>query len=183
MSDRPTKTGRQLQSVAKQFGSIGKTVGADADQNYADADGDTMTMLIMLLLIMLTLLLLMLMIWVLIILIMLTLLLLMLMMCGLMLMLFSSGEQEDQEEPWEHHTTCQVLLHLLQHLPHLPPHDKTDHHCLRTGSFKRDSGGVSQSGRRASCRIVGGQQVFLCLQSFFLTSEQLAGPHPGRAAY
>ena len=36
MSDRPTKTGRQLQSVAKQFGSIGKTVSADADENYAD---------------------------------------------------------------------------------------------------------------------------------------------------
>ena len=52
-------------------------------------------------------------------------------------------------------------------LYHLPPHDTTNHHCLRTGSFKRDSGGVSQSGRRASCRIVGGQQVFLCLQSFF----------------
>ena len=32
VSDRPTKTGRQLQSVAKQFGSIGKTVSAaDAD--------------------------------------------------------------------------------------------------------------------------------------------------------
>ena len=113
VSDRPSKTGRQLQSVAKQFGSIGKTVGADADQNYADADGDTMMMLIMLLLIMLTLLLLMLMIWVLIMLIMLTLLLLMLMMCGLMLMLFSSGEQEDQEEPWEHHTTCQVLIFII----------------------------------------------------------------------
>ena len=44
MSDRPTKTGRQLQSVAKQFGSIGKTVSADADENYADgvniADAD-----------------------------------------------------------------------------------------------------------------------------------------------
>ena len=31
MSDRPSKTGRQLQSVAKQFGSIGKTVSADSD--------------------------------------------------------------------------------------------------------------------------------------------------------
>ena len=31
---------------------------------------------------------------------------------------------------------------------------------IRTGSFKRDAGGVSQSGRRASCRIVGGNQVF-----------------------
>ena len=38
VSDRPTKTGRQLQSVAKQFGSIGKTVSADAYENYADAD-------------------------------------------------------------------------------------------------------------------------------------------------
>ena len=32
---------------------------------------------------------------------------------------------------------------------------------IRTGSFKRDAGGVSQSGRRASCRIVGGNQVLL----------------------
>ena len=44
VSDRPTKTGRQLQSVAKQFGSIGKTVSPDADENYADgvtiADAD-----------------------------------------------------------------------------------------------------------------------------------------------
>ena len=38
VSDRPTKTGRQLQSVAKQFGSIGKTVSAD--ENYADANAD-----------------------------------------------------------------------------------------------------------------------------------------------
>ena len=29
VSDRPSKTGRQLQSVAKQFGSIGKTVSDD----------------------------------------------------------------------------------------------------------------------------------------------------------
>ena len=39
MSDRPSKTGRQLQSVAKQFGSIGKTVSADSDETIAiDAD-------------------------------------------------------------------------------------------------------------------------------------------------
>ena len=28
-------------------------------------------------------------------------------------MLLSSGEQEDQEEPWEHHTTCQVLIFII----------------------------------------------------------------------
>ena len=78
-------------------------------------------------------------------------------------MLLVQGEQEDQEEPWEHHAACQVLrrLLLLHQLLHLLLLHHVDHHCFRTGSFKRDSGGVSQSGRRASCRIVGGQQVFL----------------------
>ena len=40
MSDRPSKTGRQLQSVAKQFGSIGKTVSADSDENETIAAND-----------------------------------------------------------------------------------------------------------------------------------------------
>ena len=39
---------------------------------------------------------------------------------------------------------------------------------IRTGSFKRDAGGVSQSGRRASCRIVGGNQVLLDVLDVFV---------------
>merc|ERR1719474_974824 len=67
--ERPSKTGRQLQSVAKQFGSIGKTVSKKIKKNLGSIT-----------------------------------------------------------------------------------------RLARTGSFKRDAGGVSQSGRRASCRIVGGNQ-------------------------
>ena len=50
MSDRPSKTGRQLQSVAKQFGSIGKTVSADSDSDSdetiaIDADNECNVMI------------------------------------------------------------------------------------------------------------------------------------------
>jgi len=83
VSDRPSKTGRQLQSVAKQFGSIGKTVSKKIKKNLGSIT-----------------------------------------------------------------------------------------RLARTGSFKRDSGGVSQSGRRASCRIVGGQQDHI-LAAMITTQKSL----------